>query len=102
MSVAFWSCELKKGSPAVVSPPEGYVLNLQQAAIIADDNCDAVHVFCKTEDIEGSEKETLLCTLRPKKTGNIIRSLGSLHFEFSSYSICSFRRPMLSSARLWL
>jgi len=33
MSIAFWSVELKKGKPAEVQPPEGYVLNLQNAAV---------------------------------------------------------------------
>jgi len=33
MSIAFWSVELKKGKPVEVQPPEGYVLNLQNAAV---------------------------------------------------------------------
>ena len=33
MSAEFWSCVLKPGKPVEVQPPEGYVLNLQHAAI---------------------------------------------------------------------
>ena len=52
MSVAFWSAEVSKGKPVEVQPPEGYVLNLQQAAITSDkDNASAI-VKAKTTAIE--------------------------------------------------
>lgn len=34
MSVAFWSIELKSSKPAEVQPPEGYVLNVSQCALV--------------------------------------------------------------------
>ncbi len=36
MSVAFWSVELKVGKPVTVSIPEGFVLNVQQAAVAGE------------------------------------------------------------------
>ena len=64
MSVAFWSTELKKGgAPSEVQPPEGYVLNVQNAAIIGSDG-KALNLFAKTQDIEGNEMDVLLTTLR--------------------------------------
>ena len=64
MSVAFWSTELKKGgAPSEVQPPEGYVLNVQNAAIIGSEG-RALHLYAKTQDIEGNDMDVLLTTLR--------------------------------------
>ncbi len=52
MSVAFWSVELSKGKPIEVQPPEGYVLNVQQAAIDAKDDTAVATVKAKTTSIE--------------------------------------------------
>ena len=63
MSVAFWSVELKAGVQTEVQPPEGYVLNIQQAAL-AVDVAGPVRLKVITESIEGAPIDAVLCTLR--------------------------------------
>ena len=67
MSVAFWSVELKSGKPVEVQPPEGYVLNLQLAALAGEGKGQAV-VKVETVAIEGDPINAVLCTLRSEKT----------------------------------
>ena len=61
MSVAFWSVDIKKGKPQEVQPPEGYVLNVQQAALVGD---GPVIVRAKSTSIEGDVLNPVLCTLK--------------------------------------
>ena len=64
MSVAFWSATVSDGKPFTVQPLEGYVLNLQQAALI---NCDAkssVVLRAQSISIEGEKMDAVLGTLR--------------------------------------
>ena len=65
MSIAFFGIELKKGKPSEVQPPEGYVLNLQNAAVNSSDNSASVRIFAKTRSIEDEDLTILLATLRP-------------------------------------
>lgn len=68
MSVAFWTCELKAGKPFDFQPPEGYVLNVQQAALVAD-NKECLRVFVETDSIfDGNKVKSCLCTLRGEAT----------------------------------
>jgi len=64
MSVAFWSINVKPSSPVTVQPPEGYVLNVQQAALTGDAK-GLVTLRANTESIEGQTLNATLCTLRP-------------------------------------
>ena len=62
MSVAFWSKKLIVGEAAEVQPPEGYILNLQQATYVSNVKNSAVQLSVKTIAIEGEEvkNESLL------------------------------------------
>jgi hypothetical protein len=64
MSVAFWSAEIKAGKPVEVQPPEGYVLNLQQAALAEGKTDASVIVKATTTGIDGDKLTAVLCTLR--------------------------------------
>ena len=55
MSVAFWSKKLIVGENAEVQPPEGYILNLQQATFVSNVKNSAVQLSVKTIAIEGEE-----------------------------------------------
>ena len=67
MSLAFWSTEIKKGKPAEVQPPEGYVLNVQLAAIASSPDKEVVgQIKAKTTNIDGEVITAVLCTLRSK------------------------------------
>jgi hypothetical protein len=69
MSVAFWSVQLKAGKEVEVQPPEGYVLNLQLAALQSQgDNEKCAQVKCDTFAIEGDKLQAVICTLRSKTT----------------------------------
>jgi hypothetical protein len=72
MSIAFWSIKLTKGKTEEVQPPEGYVLNLQQAAISGKGH-GAVKVT--TVSVEGDKLEALICTLRTEKTEQVNMNL---------------------------
>ena len=64
MSVAFWSAEIKAGKPVEDQPPEGYVLNLQQAAL-AEGKTDASSIIkATTTGIDGDKLIAVLCTLK--------------------------------------
>jgi len=63
MSVAFWSVKLTNGKAAEVQPPEGYVLNVQQAAMTGEGH--AV-VKVNTVSVEGDKISSVICTLRSK------------------------------------
>ena len=63
MSVAFWSVEVKAGASIAVEIPEGYVLNLQNAALQSSDKGAAV-IKANTTNIEGDQIDAVLCTLR--------------------------------------
>ena len=66
MSVAFWSAEIKAGKPAEVQPPEGYVLNIQNAALAVDsaDAKGSLVLKAQTVSIEGDKLNAVLGTLR--------------------------------------
>jgi hypothetical protein len=66
MSILFWSAKLVPGKPVSVEVPEGYVLNLNQAALAAGGKeKSAFIVKVDTIAIEGDKLESVLCTLRP-------------------------------------
>jgi hypothetical protein len=55
MSVAFWSKKLVVGESAEVQPPEGYILNLQQASLVSNVKNSVLQLGVKTIAIEGEE-----------------------------------------------
>jgi hypothetical protein len=62
MSIAAWSTSLKQGANAsVVQTPEGYVLNVQNAAISGK---GPLQLWSRTQSIDGEDNEFLICTLR--------------------------------------
>lgn len=63
MSVAYWSVKLTNGKSVEVQPPEGYVLNVQQATYVGND-----HAVIKvhTTSVEGDKLESVIGTLRGK------------------------------------
>jgi hypothetical protein len=67
MSVAFWSAVVKTGKVCEVQAPEGYVLNLQQAALVVEGNETKGSVVLKAQTlaIDGEEIDAVLGTLRP-------------------------------------
>lgn len=65
MSVAFWSAVIKVGKPCDVQPPDGYVLNLQQAALVDHEAKGSVVLKAHSVSIEGDNIEAVLGTLRP-------------------------------------
>lgn len=68
MSVAFWSTKVTSGKPAQVQPPEGYVLNVQQASVVNGSEKASYLVHVETLAIEGDKLEAVIGTLRPGKT----------------------------------
>jgi hypothetical protein len=89
MSVAFWSGVVQVGKPCEVQPPEGYVLNIQQVAlVVSGEGAKGGHMMlkAKTQAIDGEELEAVLGTLRPitqdqfsmGKPGNCMRFLNNL------------------------
>lgn len=64
MSVAFWSAVVKVGKSVEVQPPDGYVLNLQQAALVDHDAKGSMVVKAHSVSIEGDKIEAVLGTLR--------------------------------------
>lgn len=82
MSVAFWSATVTVGKPFTVQPLEGYVLNLQQAAMV---NCEAkssVVLRAQSISIEGEKMNAILGTLRPITQDQF--SMGKLQWKRSS------------------
>ena len=77
MSIAFWSATVKVGTPLEVQPPEGYVLNLQQAALVCEnDNAKgSMQVICHTTAIEGDALTSVLGTLRPNSQDQFAMAL---------------------------
>ncbi len=67
MSVAFWATKIVAGKPVEVQPPEGYVLNVQQAAIVNGKDNQSYTVNVDTLAIEGEKLEAVIGTLRPGK-----------------------------------
>jgi hypothetical protein len=63
MAVAFWSIELNKGESKEVQPPEGYVLNVQLAALGGKGSAT---IKISTVSIEGDDVNAVICTLREK------------------------------------
>lgn len=72
MSVAFWSVKLTNNKPVEVQPPEGYVLNVQQAAIAGE---GTAIVKVNTVSVEGDKLDAVICTLRSKTTDQVNLSL---------------------------
>ena len=75
MSVAFWSIKLTPGKPVDVQPPEGYVLNMQQAALVGAKAGVSATVSVETLAIEGEKLEAVVGTLRAEKTDQFTTSL---------------------------
>lgn len=75
MSVAFWSIVIKAGAPVEVQPPEGYVLNLQQATLVTTAKNISQQLVVKTLAIEGVEVESVIGTLRSGTCDQIPLSL---------------------------
>lgn len=75
MSVAFWSAEVKVGKPVTLTPPEGFVLNVQQAAVAGEGGKGPVVVRIETESIEGDKIEAVIGTLRPGQVDQFSVSL---------------------------
>jgi hypothetical protein len=67
MSVAFWSAKLTTGNPVSVQPPEGYVLNVVQAALANGKDGKSYQVHVDTLAIEGEKIESVVGTLRTDK-----------------------------------
>lgn len=66
MSIAFWSAVVKVGKVVEVQPPEGYVLNLQQAALVGHDAANgSIVVKAHSVSLEGDKVDAVLGTLRP-------------------------------------
>ncbi len=74
MSVAFWSVTVTNKTPVEVQPPEGFVLNLQQAALVGAAKGAAV-LKVSTVAIEGDAIEAVIGTLRPVTADQINFSL---------------------------
>ena len=75
MSVAFWSVTVSNNKPVEVQPPEGFVLNLQQAALVGGKNGSAQVLKVKTVAIEGDDIDAVIGTLRPTTADQISFSL---------------------------
>jgi hypothetical protein len=67
MSVAYWSVKLTD-KPVQVQPPEGYVLNITQAALVNGKEGQFVTINVDTLAIEGDKLESVIGTLRAGKT----------------------------------
>eukprot|EP01038_Epipyxis_sp_PR26KG_P007165 gene7165-9768_t len=72
MSVAFWSTPLKTTEPVEIQPPEGYVLNITQAALTGK---GSLVIKVSTISIEGDELVTVIGTLREQKSEQFPLSL---------------------------
>jgi len=64
MSVEFFSAVLKKDKPYEAQPPEGFVLNITNAAAISSGK-EAIVLKVVTTGLEGEKVEAVLGTLRP-------------------------------------
>lgn len=64
MSVAFWSTKLTANKPVKVQPPEGYILNIQQAVLVDGKDKVAYRVKVDTVAIEGEPLESVIAVLR--------------------------------------
>lgn len=87
MSVAFWSTKLVAGKSVEVQPPEGYVLNLQQAALVNGNDKDSYAVHVDTLAIEGDKLESVIGTLRSGKVDQFNVSLVFGYDVATSFSI---------------
>ena len=74
MSLAFWSVTVAEGKPTEVQPPEGYVLNLQQAALEGGVEKHSVLIKVSTVSIEEEDINAVIGTLRSGHTDQL--SLG--------------------------
>jgi hypothetical protein len=75
MSIAFWSIKLTPGKPVSVEVPEGYVLNLNNAALAGGKEKSAFVVKVDTIAIEGDKLEAVVCTLRPVTADQVTMNL---------------------------
>lgn len=75
MSVAFWSATVTSKSPVEVQPPEGFVLNLQQAALVGAKKDSSAVLKVSTVAIEGDAIDAVIGTLRPVTADQINLSL---------------------------
>lgn len=78
MSVAFWSIAITNKAPKEVEVPEGYVLNLQQAAITGATKGSQV-IKVSTVAIDGEKLDAVVATLRP---GTVDQTTVSLVFGY--------------------
>ena len=78
MSLAFVSFELRLDKPVVPLIPDGYVMNISQAALAMDKMDDSkgyLQVYVKTKSIEGDDINALLGTLRAGQTEQCVLNL---------------------------
>jgi len=89
MSLAFWSVKVTSEKPVEVQPPEGYVLNIQQAAYEGP-TTDKASVLLKVEtiDIEDVKIDALIGTLRPGSVDQI--NLGIVIFQPFIHYYCFY------------
>ena len=85
MSVAFWSAVVKVGKSCEVQPPDGYVLNLQQAALVDHEAKGHVVLKAHSVSIEGDKMEAVLGTLRPSTCDQF--SMGASYYISESVLI---------------
>ena len=78
-SVAFWSKQIKVGTPISEEVIENYVLNVTQAAV--EKASGPVYLKVTTQDLEGKELTALLCTLSSAKTETQLCKLLSIFNE---------------------
>lgn len=64
MSIAFWSIKIVGNKPVEVQPPEGYVVNVQQAALANGKDKTSYVVSVDTLAIEGEKLSAVIGTLR--------------------------------------
>ena len=95
MSVAFWSAVVKVGKSCEVQPPDGYVLNLQQAALVDHEAKGSVVLKAHSVSIEGDKIEAVLGTLRPStcdqfsmgESSNLSKNAFS-KMQYSMHNVC--------------
>ncbi len=89
MSIAYWSVKLVPGKPVSVQAPEGYVLNVNQAALVGGKEKSTFVVKVDTVAIEGDKLESVLGTLRPVSVEQFSMNLVFADDVPTSFSVAS-------------
>ncbi len=85
-SIAFWSAKVNVNNPCDVQPPEGFVLNVQQAAL--SENVEGAMILkVSTVSIQGEDLEAVIGTLRPIHSDQITLNLVFGHDVPVTFSI---------------